>query len=83
MSGTNYLTKITRKRECDKSPSRGQKRLKNKMKAIRNFDADYIDENSNKRFYVSLETDDDVIDYISFDTENDAFTFIEYYNHKS
>lgn len=53
------------------------------MKAIRNFDADYIDENSNKRFYVSLETDDDIIDYISFDTENDAFTFIEYYNYKS
>lgn len=34
MSGTIYLTKITRKRECDKSPSRGQKRLKNKMKTI-------------------------------------------------
>ena len=53
------------------------------MKAIRNFDADYIDENSNKRFYVSLETDDDVVDYISFDTEDDAFTFIQYYNQKS
>jgi hypothetical protein len=50
------------------------------MKAVRNYDADEFDENSNKRFYVTLETEDDVIEYISFDTENDAFTFIQFYN---
>jgi len=53
-----------------------------KYKAIRNEDADYINENK-KRFYVTIETEDEVVDYVSFDTEDDAYTFIEYYNNKN
>lgn len=53
------------------------------LKAIRNYDADYISEFSGKKlFYVSLETENDVIDYISFESEYDADTFIIYYNSK-
>jgi len=52
------------------------------FKAIRNYDADYI---SDERpvYYVTIETEDEVLDYVSFDTEDDAYTFIEYYNNKN
>jgi hypothetical protein len=50
-------------------------------KAVRCYDADYISEGK-LVFYVTIETDLDVLDYISFDTENDAFTFIDFYNNK-
>jgi|688.fasta_scaffold111312_11 hypothetical protein len=50
-------------------------------KAVRCYDCDYI-ENGKKIFYATLETEDEVIDYISFESETDANTFIQYYNNK-
>lgn len=46
-------------------------------KAVRNEQIDY-----ENRYYVNIETIDDVVDYVSFSTEEDAETFIEYYNSK-
>lgn len=52
-----------------------------KLNAVRNEDCDYEYEGK-IRFCASLESDDDVLDYVYFDTESDCFMFISYYNFK-
>ncbi len=51
--------------------------METKIYAVRNEDCDF-----DKRYCVSIEDSNDVLDYVYFDTENDAFQFISYYNFK-
>jgi hypothetical protein len=49
--------------------------------AVRNYDCDYINEETHKKvFYVTIETDDDVVEYLSFDTEREAISYIDFFN---
>lgn len=49
--------------------------------AVRNYDCDYIDEETHKKvFYVTVETEDDVVEYISFDDEREALSYVNFFN---
>lgn len=48
-------------------------------KAVRCEDCDYI-EDGKKVFYATIETENDVVDYISFESEIEVYDFIEKYN---
>jgi hypothetical protein len=49
--------------------------------AVRNYDCDYIDEETHKKvFYVTVETEDDVVEYISFDDEREASSYVDFFN---
>ncbi len=50
------------------------------MKAVRNYDADDLGEDLKKKFYVTIETDDDVLEYVSFDNEEEAISYIKFFN---
>lgn len=52
-----------------------------KLKAVRNNDCDFNDEGK-MRFCATLESVEEVLDYVYFDTENDCHQFITYYNFK-
>ena len=48
--------------------------------AVRNYDCDYIDEETHKKvFCVTVETEDDVVEYISFDNEIEALSYIDFF----
>lgn len=49
--------------------------------AVRNYDCDYIDEETHKKvFYVTIETEDDVMEYISFYDEREALSYVDFFN---
>ena len=49
--------------------------------AVRNYDCDYIDEETHKKvFYVTIETEDDIAEYISFDNEREALSYVDFFN---
>ncbi len=49
--------------------------------AVRNYDCDYIDEETHKKvFYVTVETEDGVMEYISFDDEREALSYVNFFN---
>lgn len=49
--------------------------------AVRNYDCDYIDEEThNKVFCVTVETEDDAVEYISFDNEREALSYVDFFN---
>lgn len=49
--------------------------------AVRNYDCDYIDEETHKKvFCVTVETEDDIGEYISFDNEREALSYVDFFN---